>query len=76
MTDVPDISACIALAREAKDDIDDVVRLAGSAKKWNSVQDLADAVLALVEMVRVLERNISEAAIDAAAEHVRVVRIP
>lgn len=37
------------------------------------VPALADAVLALVEMVRVLERNISEAAIDAAAEHVRVV---
>ena len=37
------------------------------------VPALADAVLALVEMVRVLERNISEAAIDAADEHVRVV---
>jgi len=55
MTDAPDISACIALAREAKDDIDDVVRLAGSAKEWNNVQDLADAVLALAERVRELE---------------------
>ena len=31
MTDAPDISACIALAREAKDDIDDIVGLAASS---------------------------------------------
>ena len=43
------------------------------ASARTDVPALADAVLALVEMVRVLERNISEAAIDAAAEHVRVV---
>lgn len=73
MTDVPDISACIALARDAKNDIDDVVRLAGSAKVWNNVQDLADAVLALAERVRELERDIGESAIDASAEHARVV---
>ncbi len=36
-------------------DLDDVVRLAVSAKVWGCLQDLADAVLALAERVRELE---------------------
>ena len=37
------------------------------------VPALADAVLALAERVRELERDIGESAIDASAEHARVV---